>query len=461
MKNLKIKFLFIFILLLTLSCNGGNVPEKPNVILIIVDTLRADHLSCYDYERNTSPAIDSIAKGGIQFLNAYTTAPWTQPAVASIITGLLPYYHNVCDLFDILSPDNITLAELLRDEGYKTGAVISHKLLESKLGYAQGFDYYNEDNVGDESTVSSDKVTGNAVKWIDNNKKNDFFLMLHYFDPHYAYEHHEDFDYSTGYEGELKAGDDIWDLRSRKDNMSNEDLSFLKNLYDEEISFTDKNIGILIQYLKDENLFDKSIIVITADHGEEFNEHGWLGHTVHLYEELVHVPLLIHIPGNEYTPKKIKGNVSVADIVPTILELLDIGYDKSVFNGKSLSGKIKGENEIVKDNPVFFQITFALNEEKNLRAKQKFSIKNGVLLGKEKLIYDIANEVWELYDISSDKSEKSNISTEKTETYKQLKSYLEKSPIREQGERGLSKGANKLTPSKKDVESLKSLGYLQ
>jgi len=315
------KIVFLFLVVFFCACNSKLGTEKKNVILIVVDTLRVDRLGCYGGGKKISPSVDLMAQKGIQFENAYTSAPWTRPAVASILTGLLPYNHGVCDINDVLMPEYTTLGEIMQKNGYKTAGIVSNMLLRNKFGYSQGFDLYNEKNMGSVNSVTSSKITDDAVKWIKKNKEDNFFLWLHYYDPHYTYQHHDEFNYIKGYSGDLKAGEDIWELRTKSKEMDRSDIGFLLNLYDEEISYTDKYIGSLLNYLKNEGLMDNTVIVFTADHGEEFMEHGWIGHTTSLYQELVHVPLIIFTP-DKFASKNIQDNVSVTDIVPTVLDLL-------------------------------------------------------------------------------------------------------------------------------------------
>ncbi len=294
-----------------------------NVVLISIDTLRADHLSCYGYSKKTSPYIDAIAEEGILFNHAIAPVPLTLPSHSSMLTGTTPPHHKVRDNNNYkLAGSNITLAEILKENGFATGAFIGAFVLSSQFGIAQGFDTYNEDlNIEENSpllynTRDAEQITPLANKWLDEYKDQKFFLFLHYFDVHAPYKRH----------GLLT-------------------LPLTKSHYDSEIVYTDNYIGKVIDKLKELNLYDSTLLIITADHGEGLRDKLEKTHSFFIYHNTVHVPLIFKVPGG---PKAIVINdvVGLVDIVPTVCGFLGIdmtwpvqGKDLSVYFSKGATSE--------------------------------------------------------------------------------------------------------------------------
>jgi len=453
----------VFLLILfagILEATVGCAPRNPkNIILIIVDTLRADHLGCYGGRDGVSPAIDMLAAEGQQFMHAYSAAPWTEPAIASILTSTYPSQHGVLKLFDSLSDENVTLSELLRKQNYVTSAVVSHELLTTRYGFGQGFDYFNQNNVGGHDAITSSAVTRDAIEWIDEHKDERFFLMLHYFDPHYVYKHHPEFNYTQSYTGDLKSGEDIWSLRDKRDQMTSSDILFLRQLYDEEISYTDKYIGELLDHLDKIGIKDKTIIVLTGDHGEEFMTHGWIGHTRTLYQELVHVPLIIRDPDQRH-PGKVDENVSTMDIVPTLLDLEKIPYEKTDFEGESLASRFGAADTAHSARPIFFEVSFGHEGDTDRKQREQVAHKKGVLQDHWKLIYDELSGRSEMYDIAQNPSETHNVINQLPDVRKRLEAALMTWLSKFHSQRPLRKGGV-VKPSQEELNNLRSLGYIE
>ena len=281
--------------------------EQPNIVLIVIDTLRADHLGAYGYPLPTSPAIDDFADDAIRFSRAHSTAPWTMPSVASMITGHYPSTHGLRETFGPLSQDTVTVAELLSDAGYYTAGVISHRLLGRRYGFHRGYTSYSESEVKGHGHVTTEGVAGQAVALLesfsvadasapDEEAASPFFLFLHFFDPHFAYLPHPEYGLALDYAGRLDGSETIFDLLDMRDEMTEADINFVVSLYDGEIRYTDEGIGQVLAALTDLGFEDDTVVMIVGDHGEEFMERGWIGHTVSLHQELVHVPLLMRIP---------------------------------------------------------------------------------------------------------------------------------------------------------------------
>ncbi|MBW8002796.1 MAG: sulfatase-like hydrolase/transferase [Planctomycetes bacterium] len=297
-------------------------PEKiRNVILISIDTCRADHLSCYGYPCNTTPNIDAVAKEGFLFENAISPIPQTLPAHTSMLCGTIPPYHGVHDNDGYrVGQSNLSIAEILQQKGFTTGAIVSTFILNSRFDMNQGFDSYDDKFEEKLSSLGflerrGLEATERANKWLEKQKDEDFFLFLHYYDPHSQYIPPEPF--ATEYKDDPYAG---------------------------EIAYTDYCIGLVLKKLKELKLYDSSLIIITADHGEMLKEHGERTHGYYIYQSAVKVPLIIKLP-NQREGRRISQTVGLIDIMPTICSLLgfdvpaDIqGIDLSpAFSGRKLS----------------------------------------------------------------------------------------------------------------------------
>ena len=249
------------------------VENIQNVVLISIDTCRADYLSCYGYLHKTTPNIDAIANNSIIFENVISPVPLTLPAHASMLTGTIPPYHGIHDNFNYwLGPSNITLAETLKDNGFTTAAIISAFVMDSQFGLNQGFDIYydrfdRQANQPEDSERPGRKTSLLAQKWLEQNKDQRFFLFLHYYDPHTKYEPPEPFA-----------------------------STFADNLYAGEIAYTDYCIAQVIQKLKDLGLFDSTLLIITGDHGEMLGEHREQEHGYFIYQSAIKVPLIFKLP---------------------------------------------------------------------------------------------------------------------------------------------------------------------
>jgi choline-sulfatase len=286
------------LLLLTLGVACGRPYAPRDVIFITVDTLRADRLGFAGYWRDTSPAIDQIAREGAVFDNARSGAGWTLPAMASLFTGRRPRAHGARDFHSSIDRKIPTLPEILRQHGFETRGYVSNVLLDARYGFDRGFDHFDASlsNVGNPHQIStSEQLTNRVLADLDRRPVDEpLFLWVHYSDPHFAY---------VEYPGEPFFGPTPADR------------------YDGEIARTDRAIGQLLDGLRGRSRYAHALIVLTADHGEEFGEHGGIHHET-LHAEVVEVPLVIRAPGAE------RGRSSAParqiDVAPTVLAQLDI-----------------------------------------------------------------------------------------------------------------------------------------
>ncbi len=379
---------------------GRPVPGQ-NIILITIDTLRSDHLGCYGYPLDTTPAIDRLANESVLFRNAITPRPKTAPSLASILTGLYPHTHGVRINWVPLPEEFSTLPELLRKKGYRTAAVVGNYVLKRKYsGLDQGF-YMYDDRMSTrvfnrnlwEKTAS--EVNESALKWLEENRDHRFFLWIHYMDPHGPYTpppEYEDFF-----------------VRSRRDQVfvddipryqqlpwipvrnGNSDAELYRAAYDREIRYCDDAIGRLLVRL-DELGLDEAVIVLTGDHGESLGEHDYyFEHGKYVYDQSSRIPLIIHIPGRT-GPTEVLEQVNVMSIAPTIIDLAG-GEAPAGMEASSLlpllSGDTGGGEEFI-----FIE---RKNDLKAIRTDRWKYIRN-LLRGGE-----------ELYDLEKDPAETRNV----------------------------------------------------
>ena len=317
--------------------------QRPNVLLIVVDTLRADHLGAYGYERPTSPHMDALAASGVRYPRALSTAPWTTPSIAALMTSRYPSSLGITSEKARLAEEALLLAEVLQAAGYLTGAAVSHSFCASEWGFGQGFDGFDESNVLGHAAVTTDGVTARGKSFLDEaaGQQQPWMLWLHYFDPHCAYV--EDERHPMGgsgeYDGKVQSGELYRKILRQWKRYDERDWHELRRLYDSEIARTDAGIGELLAHLDKLGLSANTLVILTADHGEEFHDHGGVGHAETLYNEVLHVPLIVRYPSSDprfaQQPAAPAGWVSLVDVAPTVLEVCSIERPQH-FVGRSL-----------------------------------------------------------------------------------------------------------------------------
>lgn len=448
MKKLKHPFLIgtvIFSVLLICLFLFFKPSRRPNIILVVVDALRADHVGAYGYERNTTPVLDRFARENVLFTRAVSASNWTPVSIASMFTGLYATSHSMvpptrnadtAHLLSVrLSQKFDTLAEILKRGGYQTAAVFANPWLKTEFGYAQGFDVYTYRWQGSANTVteSATRILAKLQK-----KKTPFFLYLHYMDPHHPYEPLPP--YNRLFREPLRTG--------RHSAEIEENLS----LYDGEIRFADMKIGEFFEELRRRNLYKDAFIIVIADHGEQFRERGHQGHGDRLYAEETHIPLIIK---SGESPHEVRETVSNIDIFTTIIDAAHIAIPADT-------------------------LAISLHEERRLRKRsgvvsesfQKFYHKALVTGEGKKIIMDFgspyrpedqdfertmaAARVEGLFDLDRDPLEQAPLKDERlaNDLRKELETIL-RLALRQR------KGAQKRRIPGKTLEELKSLGYLK
>ena len=418
---------------------------RPNVVLIVVDTLRADHLSCYGHGNYTTPRLDELASQGVRYDRALSQAPWTTPSVASLMTSLYPTTTGIGSEREVLSDELTLLPELLSQAGYRTGAVISHTFCSARWNFDQGFDWFDQSNIGGHAVVTSEGVTNRALEFLDQVGEAPFFLWAHYFDPHFYYVEHEDYPFGGrgDYDGPVEPGIVFTELLDMRDELTAADAAELMRIYDSEIAHTDRWIGVLLDELRERGLFDRTLVVVTGDHGEEFLDHGDLGHARTLYQELINVPLLIKYPLDVSAvvpvarPGRVtEGHVALLDVFPTVLDVAGLSHlSPRGIEGRSLLRSVDRQRVIVSET-----------------ARRGGA--QSLVHGRFKLIRRVAQDELELYDVAEDRFERVDLArtyaAERERLARLLHEWERKVEVRE---------AEELDLSAEDLEHLEQLGY--
>ncbi len=422
----KFRFGLVFGALVAVGCNGG---QRPNLVLVTIDTCRADRLSCYGYQRETTPNLDRLASEGVLFEDARTCVPITLPSHVSIMTGLYPAFHGVHENGLYKAADSLlTLAEILKGNGYATAAFVGSFPLDSRFNLDQGFDHYG-DSFGqregqDKPAMGgvsiffaerpADEVNWEFFHWLEDHVKEPFFVWIHYFDPHQPFEPRPPYD-----------------------------AMFAGRPYDAEIAFVDACVGQLRERLEDTGLLERTILAITADHGEALGEHGELTHALLLYDSTLRVPLILRFPRPMGIIGTVREPVRTVDLAPTLLELLGLEPPRTL-HGTSVVDLIHGGKRAEHDH--YYETFYG-------RLHFGWSVLLGFQSGPWKYIYGPKPE---LYDTVADPEENKNQVHAYPDTAEALKeklfSLISQAP--EEGHAAFS------DPDKETEARLIALGYV-
>lgn len=317
--------------------------EGPNVVIISIDTLRADHVSCYGYERETTPNIDRLASQGHRFQNAYTTMPTTLPAHASLFTSLYPRQLSVRRNGERVPADVRTLAEILRSSGYATGGFVSAIVMHARHGISKGFRTYEDV----EGVRLAEETLARATAWLQKQGGRPFFLFLHLYDPHWPY--HAPEPYRTKFGAPDSAAPPAKQFVPDPSQFTEQIVQESIAAYDAEIAYADEAVGALLRELAQMGVEDRTIVVLLSDHGESLGElltrYGYaFAHGEFLYAHQLQIPLIIRMPEEPSQENGVvrTAPVSIVDIMPTILDILEID-PVDTMAGRSLLPVLKGE----------------------------------------------------------------------------------------------------------------------
>lgn len=412
--------------------------ERPNIIIYLVDALRADHLGAYGYLKPVSPEIDRFAREATLFEHAVAQSSWTRPSVASLFTGLWPHVHAVNQARGRLPGEALTLAEILRSAGYRTAGFVTNPNVSPPTGLGQGFDHYAWLKAEHRRWKRADEVNAAVFDWLGTATGGEpFFLYVHPMDPHDPYDPTPEF--RRRFAGDVPA--DFPTTPRARFAHSPAELAHLRALYDAEIAFNDLHFGRLLKHLKERGLYDDSLIIFLSDHGEEFAEHGGWKHGRTLFAESVNVPLIVKYPAVR-DGLRVAEPVQQVDVLPTILDYLGLEPPASL-PGRSLlplqSGRRFEERQI---------LTYL---------HRRGPILAGLLEGRWKLVQrrpdGAVGRTW-IFDVASDPGERTSLAVEQPVVSGYLAVQLE-ARLRQ-----LGLDAEEADLSDEIEEQLRALGYL-
>ncbi|MCE9593200.1 MAG: sulfatase [Planctomycetes bacterium] len=375
------------------ACSSDDEPApktgKPSILFVSIDSLRADHVHCYGYPKETSPTLDALAAEGVRCANAVSTTSWTLPSHAAMFTGLYDSAHGVIDNGLALAEKHTTLAETLKAVGYQTAGFFGGPYLHPIFGLSQGFDVYEscmttvpadidamelrrevtQSVSPTHSDVTSPRTLERVTKWSERADARPFFAFVHLWDVHYDYippkEYVDRFD--PDYTGTLD-GHDYMSNPAIHPGMDARDLQHLLALYDGEIRFTDEHLAKIIDVLRRKaGSAENLMVVVVADHGDEFFDHGLRGHAITLYEEVVHVPLIFSWPGHVLAGRTIDQQVRTIDLFPTLASIGGAEVPKQV-QGRNLAPYFNG-NEPLPTEPAMLELFMARLDFRALRTE--------------------------------------------------------------------------------------------
>jgi arylsulfatase A-like enzyme len=477
---------------------GGETPRDVNVLLLVVDALRADHLGCYGYERDTSPNIDRLAREGVLFENAYAQAPLTKLSTATLVTGLLPSSHGVLGIPDALPEGTPILMEEMRKLGYRTAVLSANQLVSPLFGFARGSDFTFSGSrptsfkslqgrtiralslrvpglgwippaltaidmalprSGEPLSISKEQAgTLNAklLSWIGGAPDARFFAYVHYMEPHMPLVPPAPFD--TRFQPDRRGR--IWFDFPGYDRgllpfhpgppLPDARLADLIAQYDATIAYFDHELGRLLDALDERGIAGNTLVVITSDHGEEFYDHKGWGHGTSLYEELIRVPLIVWCPEHVPAGARIEDLVRHVDIMPTLLRAAGAGDDlhHGELDGRNLWTALAEDGEMGPEVPVFAE--YALYPEVILALR----------VGSEKLIHvsSRGRERVMLFDLATDPGEMNDLSAERPEARNALVAQATDIQRQAASRRRVTK---KRTLDEATKETLRALGYIQ
>ncbi len=425
--------------------------SPPNIVLYLIDTLRADHLGCYGYGLDTSPHIDRFAETAVLFDNAQAQSPWTRSSVASVMTGLLPQVHGANDDDDALAAEIVTLAELLRAAGYRTVAVTGNGNAARGAGFAQGFDVFDHRprREGEELPRSSELNTRTFPFLEQQGAERPFFLLVHTIDPHAPYDPPQPFRSrfaATVDDPELGSVERMVSLGRYRDAVPGELIDQLVALYDAEIAANDHSFGALVAELRKHGLYDNSLIILLSDHGEEFYDHGGWVHGKTLHAEMLDTPLIVKLPGMT-AGRRAAEIAQHVDLLPTIADTLGLAVPDGV-HGRSLLPILRGAASADGSDRALAHL--------DLRGRLSTSF----IDGRWKIIQKLQPETFpELYDRQDDRGEQHNLAAEQPDLAR-LMASIRKSEEAAAGE-AFEPPQIDISEKIKMRQELKALGYIQ
>lgn len=459
-------------LLLASLAGCGLGTDRPNVVILLMDTMRPDHLGCYGYKRNTCPNVDALAARGITFSRCYATADYTSASTASLLTGRYPLAHGYVNADHVLDDENATLAEILQEQGYRTGGFTANGLVGEKYQMQQGFDYFFEQN-----RASAETMVQEISAFVRSGGSGPYFVYAHFMDVHdphrlpkaqqmrfvdvepFAYDMTDSLLQEQFIMGAWWASVQKWQAPSLPAARIERYFADYGRLYDAAIAYWDATLGSLLADLAGEDAERETIVVITADHGEQLLEHGFFGHANSGYDVGLHIPLVLYDPQlAEGAPRSVEHPISIADVLPTLLARLDIEIPDAVQGRErwSLVQTPEGEARFGAATPaaegIYTAGTFMSNRPFD-------TLTQTYRLGAWKLILDRLRDSKELYNLETDPAERRDLLAEEPEIASRLGEGL-----RRRYQQGLdiflSRERSVRQREAEKLRELRSLGYL-
>jgi len=429
-----------------LVAGSACAPPRPrNLVLVSIDTLRPDLLGCYGHERPTSPALDTLAAGGVLFETALAAAPWTLPSHASLLTGLYPSRHGVRRAGAVLPDDVVTWAAWLRERGFTTSAIVNSHWLGRETRLERGFDgfVWVEENV---RRRRPSRVGELAARWLAEGPAEPFFLFLHFYDVHSDYASLPSYEerFRQPYDGPADGSTrQLRAVREGRASLGPDDVRHLLDLYAAGVRQMDDALARLLRALRDLGLRENTLLVVTSDHGEEFLEHEGVLHGRTQYEEVLRVPLILAGPGVP-AGVRVREPVSLVDVMPTALTLLALPAPAGL-DGLDLGPLFAGAGATLGERILFAEADWRNEEDDVLRA---------VRSGRYKLLVDRRSGARRLFDLDRDPGERVDVQADHPELARQLHAALE----------AFARGAREVAPpaelTPEERERLQALGYL-
>lgn len=436
--------LLAFLALAWVSPTPSTAPQPRRVLLISIDTLRADV--------SGTPRIDALAGDSVVFRRAYAPAPWTLPALASVMSGVSPRVHLATGLGDRV-PDRVTtMAEVLRRAGFRTAALVSSPLLGKEVNLDQGFQEYNVFPKGPEDKPANpDQLASLASRWIGAHARDRFFLWIHIFDPHIPWDppasYLQGMKPPPGMAPRLTAEQHLA-IRLRERDPSPAERAWLRQLYRAEVRWVDAAVGSLVEALKRSDLYEDTLVVLLSDHGEELWDHGGVGHGHTLYEELLRVPLLVKLPGR-VRRGGVDVSVSTSSLAATILDLCGKPFPAGYPAAPSLRPYLLPGGSAPDSAPLL------------ATGLQRIEDREAVLFGDFKLVRGMNGGREELYDLARDPGETVNLAStreEKTAEGRRLLDRFEAKAAQSRKRLGITR--REQVPLDPELEKrLRALGY--